>query len=140
MKFLTLLFLFIVANVTLSYSQNENINDTIYEKVDSMPEFPTGQAEMYQFLSENIHYPNECIEKGIQGKVYMKFVVMKDGSIKNIEIIKSAHHLLDAESIRVVNSMPTWKPGTIQGTPVNVYYILPISYSLSKKLLRQSKN
>ncbi len=65
MRFLTLLFILFLANVSLSYSQNENINDSIYEKLDSMPEFPTGQAEMYQFLSKNIHYPNECIEKGI---------------------------------------------------------------------------
>jgi periplasmic protein TonB len=133
-----ILFLFLVSSLGC-YSQSAT-NDSIYEKVDSMPEFPGGQAEMYKFLADNIKYPNDCIEKGIQGKVYVKYVVMKDGSIHNIEIIKSAHKLLDEEAIRVVKSMPNWSPGTIQGTPVNVYYMLPISYSLSKKLLRQSKN
>jgi TonB family protein len=111
----------------------------IYELADESPEFPGGQAEMYKFLGENIKYPNDCINKGIQGKVYVKFVVMKDGSIENVVIMKSAHHLLDAESIRVVKTMPTWTPGTIKGTPVNVYYVLPINYTLSKQLVRKSK-
>ncbi|HEY4785267.1 MAG TPA: TonB family protein, partial [Bacteroidales bacterium] len=98
--------------------------------VREMPEFRGGINDLMKYLSANIHYPALCTEKGIKGRVILKFVVEKDGSIDNINVLHSAHPLLDKEAIRVVATMPKWKPGTINGKPVSVFFVLPIVFNL----------
>jgi protein TonB len=98
--------------------------------VEVMPEFPGGQAEMAKFLQKNIHYPDMAKEAGIQGKVYISFVVRKDGSVSDVKIIRGVDPSLDKEAMRVVMMMPNWKPGTQNGRPVNVRLNLPINFSL----------
>jgi protein TonB len=82
-------------------------------------------------LSESVKYPKEASKDGIQGRVVVQFVVEKDGSISEVEVIKKVNEHLDAEAVRVVNAMPKWKPGKQKGETVRVKYTLPISFRLS---------
>jgi protein TonB len=101
--------------------------------VEKMPEFPGGQAALMQYLSSNIKYPEECRKMGVEGKVFVKFIVDPTGSIINVHILRGIADgkLLEKEAVRVVESMPKWKPGTQGGKAVNVYFTLPISFKLS---------
>ena len=105
--------------------------ERVYETVDVAPEFPGGVNGLMQFLSENIRYPVEAQEKGVQGRVICRFVVKKDGSTSNVEVLRGVDPSLDAEAIRVIDSMPAWKPGTQKGEAVNVHFTIPIQFSLS---------
>lgn len=108
-------------------------SDATFVVVEEQPEFPGGNAAMMNFITENIRYPKEAHEKGIQGRVITKFIVRKDGSIDSVQIARGVDPLLDAEAIRVVESMPTWKPGKQRGQPVNVMFTLPVVFRLDKK-------
>ena len=105
--------------------------DVIYVVTETMPEFPGGMQEMMRFIKENIVYPVEAAQKGIQGRAICQFVVEKDGSISNVVVIRSSGDRdLDNEAIRVVQSMPQWKPGKQRGVPVRVKYTIPVSFRL----------
>ena len=97
---------------------------------DQDPSFPGGDAACMKWLRDNIKYPKEAIEANITGKVFVQFVIEKDGSITNAKIARSASTLLDAEALRIVNNMPQWIPGKQRGKAVRVAYTLPISFSL----------
>ena len=84
-----------------------------------------------KFISENVKYPKEAEEKGLQGRVVVRYIIEKDGSISEVEIAKSVNEYLDAEAIRVVNAMPKWIPGKQKGEPVRVKFTLPITFRLS---------
>lgn len=105
----------------------------VLQVVEEMPEFPGGMAECLKFLAQNIKYPVEAQQEGIQGKVIVQFVVEKDGSISNPIVLRSIDPRLDGEAIRVVSIMPKWKPGMQEGQLVRVKYTIPISFSLNKK-------
>ena len=95
---------------------------------------------MMKWLGENINYPEEAAKKNIQGRVIVQFVVETNGTISNIEVIKSMHKLLDAEAMRVVGAMPKWKPGTLQdGKAVRVRYTLPVQFALQGKKAEADK-
>ncbi len=81
------------------------------------------------FIAKNLKYPYEAYTRKITGTVYLRFVVTKTGNIGEIQVLKSAHTLLDNEAIRVVKSMSAWKPGEIDGLPVDVWFIIPIKFS-----------
>lgn len=102
-----------------------------FDVVEQMPEFPGGQEALMQFLRQEVKYPKEAEEKGLQGRVVVRYIIEKDGSISEVEIVKSVNEYLDAEAIRVVNAMPKWKPGKQKGENVRVKYTLPISFRLS---------
>ncbi len=104
--------------------------DTEFTVVEDMPEFPGGEKEMYKFLSKNVKYPSQSKNLGKEGKVYVSFVVEKDGSISNVEIMKGVEKNLDAEASRVIKSMPNWKPGKQRNQLVRVRFVLPISFKL----------
>ena len=107
-------------------------NDTsIYYIVEDMPQFPGGDAALTAYISHNVHYPKAEKEQGIQGKVFVGFVVEKDGSITNIEIIRGFGKECDAEAIRVVKNMPKWKPGKQRGKFVRVRYMIPINFNIA---------
>lgn len=111
----------------------ESKDNEIFVVVEDQPEFPGGSAAMMHFIAENIRYPKEAHEKGIQGRVITKFIVRKDGNIDSVQIVRGVDPLLDAEAIRVLESMPTWKPGKQRGQPVNVMFTLPVVFRLDKK-------
>jgi protein TonB len=98
--------------------------------VQEMPEFPGGNAALLRFVSENMKYPAEALENGIQGKVNLKFVVMPDGSIGIIEILRQVDPLLDNEAVRVVKTLPRFKPGKQNGVPVQVWFSLPVVFQI----------
>ena len=101
-----------------------------FSKADQEASFVGGKDALKMWLVENINYPQEAIELGIEGKVYVSFVISKDGSVKNVVIRKFADPLLDKEALRVVQSMPRWNPEIIGGKPVNSVFNLPISFKL----------
>ena len=108
----------------------EPVDNTIYTVVENQPVFPGGEAALTKFIAANLKYPAFAAENGIQGRVTLSFVVEKDGSIDNIEVMRSPADELSQEAIRVVNSMPKWKPGQQKGKPVRVKYVLPVTFRL----------
>lgn len=84
------------------------------------------------YLSKNIVYPAQAVTEKIEGRVLLQFVVSKRGRIKDVEVVKSAHPLLDAEAVRVLERMPRWVPGQKDGKPVNVKFSLPVTFKLNK--------
>lgn len=105
-------------------------DETIYQIVEENPSFPGGDAACMKWLAENIKYPAICVEQGIQGRVIATFVVNKDGSIVDIEIVRSPDPYLSKEAERVLKLMPRWKPGKQRGKPVRVKFSLPVMFRL----------
>ena len=111
--------------------EEEVIEEEIFEVVEQMPEFPNGgMAGLMQFLSKNIKYPTIAQENGTQGRVTVQFVVNRDGSIVDAKVIRGVDPYLDKEALRVINSMPKWKPGMQRGKPVRVKYTVPVMFRL----------
>lgn len=108
----------------------EEEEDVIFVVVESMPSFPGGDAALFKYLSDNIKYPVIAQESGIQGRVICQFVVNRDGSIVDIEVVRSVDKSLDAEAVRVIKSMPKWTPGKQRGKTVRVKYTLPVNFRL----------
>ena len=106
--------------------------EEIFRVVESMPEFPGGLAAFYRFLEKNMIYPQMAKEAGISGKVYITFVVEKDGSIADITLLRGIGGGCDEEALRVVKAMPAWKPGLQRNIPVRVQFILDIKFTLSQ--------
>jgi protein TonB len=108
-----------------------NEDTTIYQVVEQMPAYPTGAADLMAFVRSTINYPPLAKENGIQGKVYIRFVVEKDGELSHIEVVRGVHPLLDQEAIRVVEAMPAFEPGKQRGKPVRCNFIVPVPFRLS---------
>ena len=104
----------------------------VFNVVEKMPEFEGGGANMLEYLRKNIKYPVEAIKNGAQGRVIVQFVVNKDGSIVDANVVKSVSPELDAEALRVVQSMPKWIPGEQRGEKVRVQFTLPVQFKLPK--------
>lgn len=96
--------------------------------VEQKPEFPGGEAALYKWLSENVVYPAEAKKDGVEGRVIVEFKITANGSIENARVLRSLHPALDKEALRVVNAMPQWSPGRMNGKPVKVTYMLPITF------------
>ncbi len=111
--------------------KNTVYEDTVYNVADKMPEFPGGQEAMMQFMISNVKYPEDAKKQQIMGVVYVSFVVDKSGLVKNVEIAKGAHKLLDDESLRVVKLFPVWTPGEVDGKKVDVKLTIPVKFKLS---------
>ena len=107
------------------------VDEEIYQVVEQVPEFKGGMGALMKYLSSNINYPQEAKDKNIQGKAFISFVVEKDGSITDVEVMKSSgNDLLDQESLRVVKSMPKWNPGKQSGRAVRTRFVLPVMFRL----------
>ena len=120
-----------VNTITVNSKDDSSIlNNQIFDIVEVVPEFPGGDVALIKFLSDNIAYPELAKEEGHQGRVYIQFVVWKDGSVRDVNVVKGAHSSLDKEAIRVVNLMPKWKPGIQRGKPVNCRFTLPIKFKI----------
>jgi len=105
-------------------------NGIVYIMVDEMPEFPGGDAALFRFIYGTIKYPAEAKDKGIQGKVILRFIVTSEGNVEDVSVVRSVDPLLDNEAVRVMRLCPKWEPGKMKGKPVNIYYSVPISFSL----------
>ncbi len=104
--------------------------DEVFKVVEVDPEFPGGVEALYKYLAENIKYPEKAKNNKVEGRVYITFVIEKDGSVSDAKVLRSVNEELDAEALRVINAMPKWKPGTQRGVPVRVQYNIPISFKL----------
>ncbi|MCP9611400.1 M56 family metallopeptidase [Coprobacter tertius] len=105
--------------------------DTVVTSAFVMPQFPGGETELKSYITKNLKYPVDASEKKIQGRVIVKFIVEKDGSVNQVEVLKSVDPSLDKESVRVIKSMPKWIPGKNKsGMPQRVWYTVPIDFSL----------
>lgn len=106
------------------------VEEEIFTAVEQQPDFPGGQSAMYKFLGENIKYPAAAQRANVSGRVFVKFVVEKDGSIGAVEVLKGIGFGCDEEAIRVIKSMPKWNPGRQNGKNVRVFYNMPVVYKL----------
>ena len=106
-------------------------NNMVFDVVEVMPQFPGGQIAMLKYIMENIKYPKQIMEEGIQGRVTVRFIVEKDGRVSNVRLLRSVQSALDKEAIRVVKSMPKWTPGKQNGKPVRVRFNLPVMFKLN---------
>lgn len=107
--------------------------EEIFVAVEQQAEFPGGQAALMKWLSNNIRYPEAAQQNDIQGRVIVKFVVEKDGSIGKAEILKGVDKDLDREALRVVKKMPKWQPGKNNGVSVRSYFTLPVTFKLQNQ-------
>lgn len=105
--------------------------EEIFMVVEDAPEFPGGTQALLDYLRKNIKYPPICRENGIQGRVLVSFVVNKDGAIVEPQVVKSVNKQLDQEALRVISTMPNWKPGKQRGKPVRVKYTVPVNFRLN---------
>lgn len=104
--------------------------EIVFEVVEQMPEYPGGTAALMKFLSQNIKYPVEAINNNIEGRVIVQFIVEKDGSIGNVQVVRSVHPDLDTEAARIIALMPAWRPGTQRGLPVRTKFTVPVLFRL----------
>lgn len=111
---------------------DENIEDnTIHDIVETPPTFNGGTDAFYKFLSEEVKYPRREQQRNIDGRVYLTFVIEKDGSLTDIQVLKSVSEGLDQEAIRVLKAAPAWNPGKQRGQPVRVKMTIPINFQLN---------
>ncbi|MGN1254259.1 MAG: energy transducer TonB, partial [Prevotella sp.] len=106
------------------------VENKVFDVVEQMPSFPGGQGALMQYLANNIKYPVVAQENGVQGRVVVSFVVERDGSITDVQVVRSVDPSLDREAQRVVRSMPRWIPGKQNGQAVRVKYNVPVSFRL----------
>lgn len=116
--------------VPVEIEEEEVVEQEIFTIVEEMPEFPGGMTKLADYLAKNIKYPQMARESGIQGRVFVQFVVEPDGSVSNVAVMRSLGGGCDEEAMRVVKSMPKWKAGKQRGKPVRVSYILPVNFKL----------
>lgn len=119
-----------VKYVPVTVEEEEPEEQTIFEVVENMPEFPGGTAALMQYLSKNINYPTIAQENGVSGRVIVQFVVNRDGSIVEPVVARSVDPYLDREALRVISTMPKWKPGMQRGKPVRVRFTVPVMFRL----------
>ena len=125
-----LMILVLLFSFTTSTAQTKK-NNMVYDVVEVMPQYPGGQIAMLKYIMENIKYPKQIMEEGIQGRVTVSFIVEKDGRVSNVRLLRSVQPSLDKEAIRVVKSMPKWTPGKQNGKPVRVQFNLPVMFKLN---------
>lgn len=112
-------------------SANETeVVDAVFDVVEQQPKFPGGAEAIVTYLNTTMVYPEMASASGISGKVYVKFVVRKDGSIDEVSVVRGVHPLLDNEAIRAIKSMPNWTPGTQRGKAVSAWFTLPVNFKL----------
>ena len=108
-------------------------DEPVFEVVEQMPEFPDGgMAGLMEYFKKNLRYPEEAKKAGMQGRVVVQFLINKNGAISDASVLRSVDRLLDAEAVRLVRSMPRWKPGMQKGKAVTVKYTVPVLFKLDE--------
>ena len=108
-----------------------SLNDSVFMKVDYQPEFSGGVDLFYDFIQENLKYPEMAKQKGVEGKVYVEFVITKHGKVEGVSVLKGIGSGCDKAATDLIKSMPEWMPGVQDNKAVNVKMVLPISFKLS---------
>lgn len=112
----------------------------VYDVVEHLPSFPGGTQALMPWISEHLQYPDAAKKAGIKGRVIVTFVVKSDGSITDARVIRSVDPSLDAEALRLINSMPKWTPGVQEGKAVDVKYAVPIKFESSSEKSKKPDN
>lgn len=102
----------------------------VFTIVEIQPKFRGGMVGLYAYLRDHIRYPEQAQQNGLEGVIYVQFIVNEDGSVSDAEVLRGADSLLNNEAVRVISEMPPWEPGYQAGKPVKVYYKLPIRFTL----------
>jgi protein TonB len=127
---MSLMALFGLTTVSAQKTVVAKKNQQVFDVVEKMPEYPCGQAALFEYLQKNVKYPADAEKKKVEGRVLVTFVVNTDGSITDIEVVRKTFPSLDAEAVRVISGMPRWKPGEQKGQKVRVKYTVPLSFRL----------
>lgn len=120
-----------IVNMIFDETDESGDDDEVYGAVDVMPEYFGGVNAMFDFIQKNVNYPESAKKKGIEGRVFVQFVVEKDGSLSSFQVLRGVNDELNDEAIRVLKMMPKWKPGMQEGKPVRVQYVLPFKFQLT---------
>jgi TonB family protein len=118
-------------------SENEIEGEKVFNVVENIPAPRGGLPEFYKYISENIKYPEEAKKNGVQGKVFVQFIVKKDGTVADVKCVKGIHPLCDEQAVRVISNSPSWKPGQQDGENVNVRMVVPISFKMDGSGLKK---
>ena len=116
--------------VPVEVEEEEVQEQEIFQIVEEMPAYPGGEQKLMEFIAKGIKYPQIARETGIQGRVFVGFVIEPDGSVSNVKVLRGIGGGCDEEAMRVVKSMPKWKPGKQRGKAVRVSYMLPVNFTL----------
>ena len=116
--------------VPVEVEEEEVVEQEIFQIVEEMPAYPGGDQKLMEFIAKGIKYPQIARETGIQGRVFVGFVIEPDGSVSNVKVLRGIGGGCDEEAMRVVKSMPKWKPGKQRGKAVRVSYMLPVNFKL----------
>ena len=127
---MSLMALFGLTTVSAQKTVVAKKNQQVFDVVEKMPEYPGGQAALFEYLQKNVKYPADAEKKKEEGRVLVTFVVNTDGSITDIEVVRKTFPSLDAEAVRVISGMPRWKPGEQKGQKVRVKYTVPLTFRL----------
>lgn len=117
---------------TIKIRQNTELQVKVWDAItiDNMPRFPGGEAAMFQFIGNNIRYPNSSKNNLEQGVMYVSFIIDEQGWVNNVQVLNNFSDSISAEAIRVVSSMPRWNPGTVNNDSVSVQMTLPVRFTL----------
>lgn len=107
-------------------------SDSIFFVVEEMPQFPGKESALFNYLSDNIQYPVAAREHKTEGRVFISFIVERDGKLSHAKVIHGIGNGCDEEALRIIRQMPSWIPGTMHGKPVRVQYSLPVKFALAK--------
>jgi TonB family protein len=121
-------FVFVCTFITSTFSQTITAADSVLAIAEKMPEFKGGQDAFYNYLINNLAWPDVSTDKVYEAKITLGFIVTKDGKITKPRVVKGGHPKLDAEALRVVSGMPDWNNGVNKGKPVNVFVNIPLTY------------
>jgi TonB family protein len=108
-------------------------DNEIYESAEHMPTYPGGVDALKKFIDEHMHYPQEALADGVEGIVQVSFIVEKDGSTTDFEVLDEHHPALEAEAVRILQQMPKWNPAKQNGVKVRVEYVVPVKFNLSNQ-------
>jgi TonB family protein len=121
-------------------SPNNNTPKVVFTPVEKQPEFPGGMQKFYELIKNNIRYPDEMRQSSIEGKVFLQWVVEKDGSVTDLKAIRAPGYGSEEEATRVLSQLPKWNPGTQNGHPVSVRYMMPVTFKLQDPELADTTN
>ena len=119
-----------IKQVVIEEEEEEEEIEEVFMVVEEMPEFPGGMAKLMKYFSDNVRYPVVAAENGIQGRVICQFTVWKDGTIRDIVVVRGVDKALDREAVHLIENMPNWKPGKQRGKAVSCKYTVPVSFRL----------
>ena len=119
-----------IKQVVIEEEEEEEEIEEVFLVVEEQPEFPGGMAKLMKYFSDNVRYPVVAAENGIQGRVICQFTVWRDGSIRDIVVVRGVDKALDREAVRLIENMPNWKPGKQRGKEVSCKFTVPVSFRL----------